>query len=493
MEGAVELAEEIFHMPVRVGYPQSIEGLADIVRNPVYSTAVGLLLYGARHAASTHRRAGGCRGTGGGPGCCSGCATVFEGPEFTSREGRRREAASTKGKEAMFELVDNVPQSAVIKVIGIGGGGGNAVKHMIEQLRGGRGFHLRQHGRAGAVRRRFADGSAARRGNHQGSRRRCQSGDRSRRGRGGPGACRRILRGADMVFITAGMGGGTGTGGAPIVAEVAREMGILTVAVVTRPFSFEGRKRAAIAEAGLAELQQHVDSLITIPNEKLLEVLGKNTSLLDAFKEANDVLLGAVQGIADLIIRPGMINVDFADVRTVMSEMGMAMMGTGSSRGENRAREAAERAINSPLLDDIDLEGARGILVNITAGLDLSLGEFSEVGDTIEEFASEEATVVVGTVIDPELQDELRVTVVATGLGASASRARLQVVDAPRTARVERSEVPAEEESEPSTNYGDYDLPPQQRRAARTGGAATAEKLGEDYFDIPAFLRRQAD
>ena len=394
----------------------------------------------------------------------------------------------------MFELVDQVPQSAVIKVIGIGGGGGNAVKHMIDNSVEGVDFIC-----ANTDAQALADvdsptilqlGGEITKGLGAGANpeigRAAAVEDRER--------VAESLRGADMVFITAGMGGGTGTGGAPIVAEVAREMGILTVAVVTRPFSFEGRKRATIAEAGLAELQEHVDSLITIPNEKLLEVLGKNTSLLDAFKEANDVLLGAVQGIADLIIRPGMINVDFADVRTVMSEMGMAMMGTGSSRGENRAREAAERAINSPLLDDIDLEGARGILVNITAGLDLSLGEFSEVGDTIEEFASEEATVVVGTVIDPELQDELRVTVVATGLGASASRAKLQVVDTPRpAARAERSEAPAEEASEPSTNYGDYDLPPQQRRAARAGGAATAEKLGEDYFDIPAFLRRQAD
>jgi cell division protein FtsZ len=393
----------------------------------------------------------------------------------------------------MFELVDNVPQSAVIKVIGVGGGGGNAVKHMITnnvegvdficantdaqalsdvdsptvlQLGGeitkglGAGANP-EIGRAAAVedRERIAD----------------------------------ALRGADMVFITAGMGGGTGTGGAPVVAEVAREMGILTVAVVTRPFSFEGRKRLSIAEAGLAELQQHVDSLITIPNEKLLEVLGKNTSLLDAFKEANDVLLGAVQGIADLIIRPGMINVDFADVRTVMSEMGMAMMGTGSSRGENRAREAAERAINSPLLDDIDLEGARGILVNITAGLDLSLGEFSEVGDTIEEFASDEATVVVGTVIDPALNDELRVTVVATGLGNAASRAKLQVVETPRAARSEEPQIEMDPLAAP--DYRDYEKPPARRAAARGGSAAaaTAEKLGDDYFDIPAFLRRQAD
>src|SRR5690606_8399082 len=242
-----------------------------------------------------------------------------------------------------------------------------------------------------------------------------------------------VLRGADMVFITAGMGGGTGTGAAPVVAEVAKELGILTVAVVTKPFPFEGKKRMAIADQGIRELQEHVDSLITIPNEKLLSVLGKNTSLLNAFKATNDVLLGAVQGIADLIIRPGMINVDFADVRTVMSEMGAAMMGTGIARGDNRAREAAEAAIRGRQLEDVNLQGARGILVNITAGLDLSLGEFSEVGDTIEEFASENATVVVGTVIDPEMRDELKVTVVATGLGGSSlviQETPLKVVEA---------------------------------------------------------------
>ncbi|WOJ94947.1 cell division protein FtsZ [Congregibacter variabilis] len=393
----------------------------------------------------------------------------------------------------MFELVDNVPQSAVIKVIGVGGGGGNAVKHMITNNVEGVDFIC-----ANTDAQALSDvdsptvlqlGGEITKGLGAGANpeigRAAAVEDRER--------IAESLRGADMVFITAGMGGGTGTGGAPVVAEVAREMGILTVAVVTRPFTFEGRKRLSIAESGLAELQQHVDSLITIPNEKLLEVLGKNTSLLDAFKEANDVLLGAVQGIADLIIRPGMINVDFADVRTVMSEMGMAMMGTGSARGENRAREAAERAINSPLLDDIDLEGARGILVNITAGLDLSLGEFSEVGDTIEEFASDEATVVVGTVIDPALNDELRVTVVATGLGNAASRAKLQVVETPRAARSEEPQSEIDPLSAP--DYRDYEKPPARRAAARGGSAAaaTAEKLGDDYFDIPAFLRRQAD
>ncbi|KAA1194487.1 cell division protein FtsZ [Pseudohalioglobus sediminis] len=389
----------------------------------------------------------------------------------------------------MFELIDNVPSNAVIKVIGIGGGGGNAVKHMIENSVEGVDFIC-----ANTDAQALSDiesktvlqlGGDITKGLGAGANpeigRAAAMEDRER--------IAESLRGADMVFITAGMGGGTGTGGAPVVAEVARELGILTVAVVTRPFPFEGKKRLKIAQEGVAELQQHVDSLITIPNEKLLEVLGKNTSLLDAFKEANDVLLGAVQGIADLIIRPGMINVDFADVRTVMSEMGMAMMGTGSSKGEDRAREAAERAINSPLLDDIDLQGARGILVNITAGLDLALGEFAEVGDTIEEFASEEATVVVGTVIDPDMTDELKVTVVATGLGAEAAKAPLQVVDtAPKPAV-------AQTDSDEAPDYRDLDRPAVQRRqrAAATQATAVAADADEEYFDIPAFLRRQAD
>ncbi len=385
----------------------------------------------------------------------------------------------------MFELIDNVPQNAVIKVVGVGGGGGNAVKHMIENKVEGVDFICAN-----------TDAQAL---SEVGAKTVLQLGSEITKGLGA-GANPEIgraaamedrdriadaLRGADMVFITAGMGGGTGTGGAPVVAEVARELGILTVAVVTRPFPFEGKKRLKIAEEGLAELQQQVDSLITIPNEKLLEVLGKNTSLLDAFKEANDVLLGAVQGIADLIIRPGMINVDFADVRTVMSEMGMAMMGTGSATGEGRAREAAEKAINSPLLDDIDLQGARGILVNITAGPDLSLGEFTEVGDAIEEFASENATVVVGTVIDPDMTDELKVTVVATGLGSEMVRSPLQMVESHQPVEVE-----------PIPNYKDLDKPAIRRRRAATGGRtavpAPAEG-GEEYFDIPAFLRRQAD
>ena len=387
----------------------------------------------------------------------------------------------------MFELVDNVAQSAVIKVVGVGGGGGNAVKHMIGGAVEGVEFIC-----ANTDAQALSDissrtvlqlGSGITKGLGAGANpeigRQAALEDRDR--------IAEVLSGADMVFITAGMGGGTGTGAAPIVAEVAREMGILTVAVVTRPFKFEGKKRAAIADEGLMELQQHVDSLITIPNEKLLSVLGKNTSLLDAFKAANDVLLGAVQGIADLIIRPGMINVDFADVRTVMSEMGMAMMGTGVARGENRAREAAEAAIRSPLLEDINLQGARGILVNITAGPDLSLGEFEEVGDTVEEFASDSATVVVGTVIDPEMNGEIKVTVVATGLGEARKERPVKVVDNTHVAGA-------------GPDYRGLDSPAVRRRqaggrepAAERPQIAVGAERDLDYLDIPAFLRRQVD
>lgn len=386
----------------------------------------------------------------------------------------------------MFELVDNVPQSAVIKVVGVGGGGGNAVKHMIANEVEGVDFicantdaqaltdidttTVLQLG--GTITKGLGAGANPEIG------RQAALEDRDR--------IAEALQGADMVFITAGMGGGTGTGAAPVVAEVAKELGILTVAVVTRPFPFEGKKRMLIADNGMKELQQHVDSLITIPNERLLDVLGKSASLLEAFKTANDVLLGAVQGIADLIIRPGMINVDFADVRTVMSEMGMAMMGTGYAGGEDRAREAAEAAIRSPLLDDINLQGARGILVNITAGLDLSLGEFSEVGDIIEEFASDNATVVVGTVIDPEMSDEIRVTVVATGLGAEMSETPLKVVETKAVDAV-------------NPDYRSLDRPTVMRKnpaASANQQAVSATNMKEkdmEYLDIPAFLRRQAD
>ncbi len=391
----------------------------------------------------------------------------------------------------MFELVDNIPQNAVIKVIGVGGGGGNAVKHMISNSIEGVDF-VCANTDAQALKDVEAQtviqlGSSLTKGLGAGANpeigRQAAMEDKER--------ISEILEGADMVFITAGMGGGTGTGGAPVVAEVAREMGILTVAVVTKPFPFEGRKRMALAEEGIKQLQDRVDSLITIPNEKLLSVLGKTTSLLDAFKSANDVLLGAVQGIADLIIRPGMINVDFADVRTVMSEMGMAMMGSGYASGENRAREAAESAIRSPLLEDVNLQGARGILVNITAGMDLSLGEFSEVGDTVEEFASNDATVVVGTVIDPEMSDEIRVTVVATGLGAEVRA----VVDKTETKVV----VDNTRGADGQPNYSALDRPPALRSKkpapSSQGRSSAAEAVDRDmeYLDIPAFLRKQAD
>src|SRR3989338_3929791 len=318
----------------------------------------------------------------------------------------------------MFELIEDQQENAVIKVVGVGGGGGNAVEHMVANQVDGVEF-ICANTDAQALKRHSARtllqlGSQVTKGLGAGPNpavgRQAALEDRDR--------IEEVLQGADMVFITAGMGGGTGTGAAPVVAEVARSMGILTVAVVTKPFPFEGPRRMKAAEQGMAALAEHVDSLITIPNEKLLTVLGPRTTMLDALKAANDVLLGAVKGIADLIMRPGMINVDFADVRTVMSEMGMARMGTGYARGEGRGREAAESAIRSPLLEDVNLHGARGILVNITAGENLSLGEFTEVGDTIEEIASGGATVVVGTVIDPDMGDEIRVTVVATGLGS---------------------------------------------------------------------------
>jgi len=411
----------------------------------------------------------------------------------------------------MFELLDSVPQSAVIKVVGVGGGGGNAVRHMINNQVDGVDF-VCANTDAQALKDVHAKtllqlGNAVTKGLGAGANpevgRQAALEDRDE--------IAEILSGADMVFITAGMGGGTGTGGAPIFAEVARELGILTVAVVTKPFPFEGKKRSLIAEQGIEELSQHVDSLITIPNEKLLAVLGKQASLLEAFKAANDVLLGAVKGIADLIIRPGMINVDFADVRTVMSEMGMAMMGTGDATGETRARDAAEAAIRSPLLEDVNLHGARGILVNITAGENLSLGEFSEVGDTIAEFASDDATVVVGTVIDPEMTDEIRVTVVATGLGEviSAEQRPPQTMEQPRAVASQSSTPSAKPESAPFRTPNRPAPAERPAAAARTRGMTTGSsghtvqsgslaravgaEEGMDYLDIPAFLRRQAD
>ncbi|MFT5116556.1 MAG: cell division protein FtsZ [Kiritimatiellia bacterium] len=389
------------------------------------------------------------------------------------------------GGNVMFELVDNMPQNAVIKVVGVGGGGGNAVRHMMDSNVEGVEFVCAntdaQALRDIDARTALQLGGGMTKGLGAGANpevgRQSALEDRDR--------IAEVLEGADMVFITAGMGGGTGTGAAPVVAEVAKDLGILTVAVVTKPFPFEGRKRMQIADEGIFELQQHVDSLITIPNERLLAVLGANASLIEAFKAANDVLLGAVQGIADLIMRPGMINVDFADVRTVMSEMGMAMMGSGFASGENRAREAAEAAIRSPLLEGVNLQGARGILVNISAGLDLSLGDFNEVGEIIEEFASADATVVVGTVIDPELTDELRVTVVATGLQGTEVKKK-----APE-ARV----VVSNTRKPLSSDYRELDKPTVMRNTATKQAEKTHPVSDKDfeYLDIPAFLRNQAD
>lgn len=391
----------------------------------------------------------------------------------------------------MFELVDSAPSSsAVIKVIGVGGGGGNAVNHMVESNIEGVEF-ICANTDAQALKRVSAKtvlqlGTEITKGLGAGANpevgRQAAMEDRER--------IAELLNGADMVFITAGMGGGTGTGGAPVVAQVAKELGILTVAVVTRPFPFEGPKRMRAAEEGMKELSEHVDSLITIPNEKLLSVLGKSASLLTAFSAANDVLLGAVQGIAELITSPGIINVDFADVRTVMSEMGMAMMGSGSAIGENRAREAAEKAIRSPLLEDVDLHGARGILVNITAGPDLSIGEFNDVGATVQEFASQDATIVVGTSIDMEMSDELRVTVVAAGLDG---RQQAKAATREPAKRVEAGSDYRQRQAQPAMRQQAARAAAEPEEAAKPRAEKRRSQELDDYLDIPAFLRRQAD
>ncbi len=390
----------------------------------------------------------------------------------------------------MFELMESQQDNAVIKVVGVGGGGGNAVEHMLAENIDGVEFICAN-----------TDAQALKNSN---AKILIQLGDELTKGLGA-GAnpqigreaaeedrehIKDILRGADMVFITAGMGGGTGTGAAPVFAQIAKELGILTVAVVTKPFSFEGKQRALAAEEGIRCLAEHVDSLITIPNNKLLSVLGKNISLLNAFKAANNVLLGAVKGISDLITRPGLINVDFADVRTVMSEMGMAMMGTGTGDGEQRARQAAEAAIASPLLEDVNFSGARGILVNITAGPDMSIGEFEEVGDVVKEFISDDATVVVGTVIDPNMTDELRVTVIVTGLGDVRHRQAPQQMSG-KARLMETRGVDG------SLDYHQLERPAVMRKQAAAAPAISAKPTVEtaipavDYLDIPAFLRRQ--
>jgi len=404
----------------------------------------------------------------------------------------------------MFELMDAYSQNAVIKVIGVGGGGGNAVAHMVTSgIEGVEFMCINTDAQAlkhSKVKTSLQIGCNITKGLGAGADpevgRQAAMEDRDR--------IIEMIEGCDMLFITAGMGGGTGTGAAPVVAQVAKELGILTVAVVTRPFEMEGGKRTLVANHGLAELGKYVDSLITIPNQKLLTVLGAKTTLLDAFKSANHVLQGAVQGIAELITRPGLINVDFADVRTVMSETGMAMMGSGVSRGENRAKEAAEMAVSSPLLEDINLSGAHGILVNVTAGMDLSIGEFQEVGNIVKQFASDDATVVVGTVIDPELSDEMRVTVVATGLGRPEVAATGRVPYGRDVPTLQKAAPPAAQVAqEPpmrvvprrpltAADYAALDKPAVQRQRAVGDGLHGAAE-SEDVLDIPAFLRRQAD
>lgn len=385
----------------------------------------------------------------------------------------------------MFELSENHTANAIIKVVGVGGGGGNAIDHMIAENIDGVDFICAN-----------TDAQALK---NSSAKILLQLGREITKGLGA-GAdpeigrlaaeenrehIRDIIDGADMVFITCGMGGGTGTGAAPIVAEIAKDLGILTVAVVTKPFSFEGRKRMLIAEEGIKGLSSYVDSLITIPNDKLLTVLGKDISLLSAFKSANNVLLGAVQGIADLITRPGLINVDFADVRTVMSEMGMAMMGTGVGNGDQRARRAAEMAISSPLLEDVDFNGACGVLVNITGGLDMTIGEFEEVGGVIKSLTSENATVVVGTVIDSEMKDDMRVTVVVTGLGRQG-----ELFATPRHKTISNTK------SDGTLDYHRLEKPTVMRNRnldleLDLNDVKNSPEKTSDYLDIPAFLRRQ--
>lgn len=393
----------------------------------------------------------------------------------------------------MFELVENYTPSAEIKVIGVGGGGGNAVLQMIDAnidgvefiavntdaqaLRGFKGCTVLQIG--SSVTKGLGAGANPEVG------RQAALEDRDR--------IIEIIDGADMVFITAGMGGGTGTGAAPVIAQAAKELGILTVAVVTKPFHFEAKRRMAIAEAGIEELSRYVDSLITIPNSKLPEVLGEDALLLNAFKAANDVLQGAVQGIAELITRQGLINVDFADVRTVMSEMGMAVMGAGKAKGEDRAIMAVQAAIGSPLLEEVNLQGALGVLVNITAGMNLTMREFEEIGTAISALASDDATVVIGTVIDPEMGDEIRVTVVATGLGDRCAK-RKSVEPIEKTIHVVRNGTTGlAEPTFGSDDHGKVPGPLGNSRAEPETTDMFMQNRSIDYLDIPAFLRNQAD
>ncbi len=383
-----------------------------------------------------------------------------------------------------FELVDTLNRQAMIKVIGVGGGGGNAVEHMIESRLAEVEFvsantdeQVLAMSKANTVLRlgeNLTKGLGA--GANPEVGRQAAMEDRERIGE--------VIEGADMIFITAGMGGGTGTGAAPVIAEVAREKQVLTVAVVTRPFPFEGHKRKVIADRGIDELQDFVDSLIIIPNERVLSVMGQDVRLIDAFRSANEVLFNAVQGISELITRPGMINVDFADVRTVMSEMGMAMMGSSTMSGENRAEEAARQAISSPLLEDVDLKGAKGLLVNITAEPDMTIGEYEKVGNVIHEYAALDANVVIGTAFDAEMKGNLRVTMVATGLAGSRVKGTPKVEASPVQA------VPPTQSLKAAIHSKPRDMLLKGFGSARP---ALEGQLDIDDYDIPPFLRKQAD
>ena len=383
----------------------------------------------------------------------------------------------------MFEVMESQDQLAVIKVIGVGGCGGNAVDHMIENGVQGVEF-ISANTDAQALKRNKAEtilplGDLVTKG--------LGAGANPEIGRDSALENREriseAIRGADMLFITAGMGGGTGTGAAPVVAQVAKELGILTVAVVTKPFSFEG-KRLKVAQSGIDELTQHVDSLIVIPNDKLMQVLGDDVSMLDAFKAANNVLHGAVAGIAEVINCTGIVNVDFADVKTVMSEMGMAMMGSAYASGTERARIAAEQAVASPLLEDVNLSGARGVLVNITASQNLKMKEIQDVMATVKKFVAEDATVIVGSVIDQAMQDTLRVTIVATGLGSAQAKGQARPVSIVKTGT----------DNMPVDTYNSFDLPTVMRTGRKRESEVEAMKQsGMDTLEIPAFLRKQAD
>ena len=399
----------------------------------------------------------------------------------------------------MFELMDNAPKGAVIKVIGVGGGGGNAVKHMLESgIEGVEYICANTDAQALqgiGVKNILQLGSSLTKGLGAGANpdigKEAALEDRER--------IKELISGTDMLFITAGMGGGTGTGAAPVIAEIARDMGILTVAVVTRPFTLEGARRMKSAEFGVSELNKHVDSLITIPNQKLLTSLGKNVSLLDAFKAANGVLLNAVQGIAALITNPGLINVDFADVRAVMAGGGITMMGSGQAQGEDRAAKAAQAAISSPLLEDICLEGSRGILVSISGGMDMGIHEFEEVGSVISQFASDDANVIIGTTLSQDLKDSIRVTIVATGLEEVGANTRVppskKPAPTPEASRKSRDDARV-------ANLKPVQLEQAPKHLGATGGryennldipSIYRGKAGETNLDIPAFLRKQAD